>query len=180
MEELQAIVTDKVTEVKEEKTHSTPSEHINTHNSHRDWEEPSYDSKASEGLNPGEIVVTWKDGNVSTLYPEPAEEGQGQEDVHQHRWGDSFPKLPPRNSVFWGNCILIYMYAFSRRFYPKRLTMHSGYTFFYQYCVFPGNWNPQPFALLTQCSTTEPQEQLVLVLFNRNVFNIYIGSQKGY
>jgi len=82
MEELQAIVTDKVTEVKEEKTHSTQSEHINTHNSYRDWGEPSYDSKASEELNPGEIVVTWKDGNVSTLYPEPAEEGQGQEDVH--------------------------------------------------------------------------------------------------
>ncbi len=82
MEELQAIVTDKVTEVKEEKTHFTPSEHITTNNSHRDWEEPSYDSKASEGLNPGEIVVTWKDGNVSTLYPEPAEEEQGEEDVH--------------------------------------------------------------------------------------------------
>ncbi|XP_016307743.1 uncharacterized protein LOC107662290 isoform X1 [Sinocyclocheilus anshuiensis] len=78
MEELQVMVTDKVTEVKEEKTQFTPSEH----NSHRDWEEPSYDSKASEGLKPGEIVVTWKDGNVSTLYPEPAEEGQGEEDVH--------------------------------------------------------------------------------------------------
>ncbi len=28
--------------------------------------------------------------------------------------------------------------AFSRRFYPKRLTVHSGYTFVCQY-VFPGN-----------------------------------------
>ncbi len=27
----------------------------------------------------------------------------------------------------------IYIYAFSRHFYPKRLTVHSGYTFFYQY-----------------------------------------------
>ncbi len=26
-----------------------------------------------------------------------------------------------------------YIYAFSRGFYPKRLTVHSGYTFFYQY-----------------------------------------------
>ncbi len=26
-----------------------------------------------------------------------------------------------------------YIYAFSRRFYPKRLTIHSGYTFFYPY-----------------------------------------------
>ncbi len=27
----------------------------------------------------------------------------------------------------------IYIYAFSRRFYPKRLTVHSGYTYFCQY-----------------------------------------------
>ncbi len=27
----------------------------------------------------------------------------------------------------------IYIYAFSRRFYPKRLTVHSGYNFFCQY-----------------------------------------------
>ncbi len=27
----------------------------------------------------------------------------------------------------------IYIYAFSRRFYPKQRTVHSGYTFFYQY-----------------------------------------------
>ncbi len=31
--------------------------------------------------------------------------------------------------------IYIYIYAFSRRFYPKRLTVHSGYTFFYQYVI---------------------------------------------
>ncbi len=43
------------------------------------------------------------------------------------------------------------LYVFSRRFYPKRLTVHSGYIFF-------GELNPQPFALLTQCSTTELQE----------------------
>ncbi len=27
--------------------------------------------------------------------------------------------------------IYIYIYAFSRRFYPKRLTLHSSYSFFY-------------------------------------------------
>ncbi len=35
--------------------------------------------------------------------------------------------------------IYIYIYAFSRRFYPKRLTAHSGYTFVLSVCVFPGN-----------------------------------------
>ncbi len=31
------------------------------------------------------------------------------------------------------------------------------YTFFVSMCV-PWEFNPQPFALLTQCSTSEPQE----------------------
>ncbi len=30
--------------------------------------------------------------------------------------------------------IYIYIYAFSRRFYPKRLTVHSGYTFVLSVC----------------------------------------------
>ncbi len=33
----------------------------------------------------------------------------------------------------------IYIYAFNRRFYPKQLTVHSGYTFVLSVCVFPGN-----------------------------------------
>ncbi len=57
----------------------------------------------------------------------------------------------------------IYIYAFSRRFYPKRLTVHAGYTCFISMCV-PWESNPQPFALLTQCSTTEPQEHRILYL----------------
>ncbi len=52
----------------------------------------------------------------------------------------------------------IHIYAFSRRFYPKQLTVHSGYTFFVSMCGTHWELNPQPFALLTQCSTTEPQE----------------------
>ncbi len=31
--------------------------------------------------------------------------------------------------------VYIYIYAFSRRFYPKRLTVQSGYTFFVSMCV---------------------------------------------
>ncbi len=36
----------------------------------------------------------------------------------------------------------IYIYAFSRRFYPKRLTLHSSYSFFYIWSAlaFPGNF----------------------------------------
>ncbi len=47
--------------------------------------------------------------------------------------------------------LYIYIYAFSRRFYPKRLTVHSGYTFFCQYVCSLGI-EPTTFALLTQCS----------------------------
>ncbi len=61
---------------------------------------------------------------------------------------------PPYSSK---HCIhFIYIYAFSRRFYPKRLTVHSGYTFFVSMCSL--GIEPTTFALLTQCSTTEPQE----------------------
>ncbi len=31
--------------------------------------------------------------------------------------------------------VYIYIYAFSRRFYPKRLTVHAGYTFFSVFTV---------------------------------------------
>ncbi len=31
----------------------------------------------------------------------------------------------------WTRHQFIYIYAFSRRFYPKRLILHSGYTFLY-------------------------------------------------
>ncbi len=53
----------------------------------------------------------------------------------------------------------IYIYAFIRRFYPKRFTVHPGYTFFVSMGV-PWELNPQPFALLAQCATTETQEHL--------------------
>ncbi len=48
-------------------------------------------------------------------------------------------------------------FAFIRRFFPKRLTITFRLYIFISMCV---SWesNPQPFALLTQCSTTEPQE----------------------
>ncbi len=65
-------------------------------------------------------------------------------------------KVSPILFLHLSSYIYIYIYAFSRRFYPKRLTVHSGYTFFISMCV-PWELNPQPFALLTQCSTTEPQ-----------------------
>ncbi len=39
---------------------------------------------------------------------------------------------------------LHYIYAFSRRLYPKRLTVHSGYTFSVSLCV-PWELNPQCF-----------------------------------
>ncbi len=56
----------------------------------------------------------------------------------------------------------VHIYAFSRRFYPKRFTEHLGYIYiiFFFVCVFLGNLNPQPFALQMQRSTTEPQEHV--------------------
>ncbi len=43
------------------------------------------------------------------------------------------------DSTFNDN-IYIYIYAFSRRFYPKRLTLHSSYSFYILSALaFPGN-----------------------------------------
>ncbi len=50
--------------------------------------------------------------------------------------------------------------------------MHSGYTFMVSICV---SWesNPQPFALLTQCS--EPQEHTLYYFLSINVFYNFIS-----
>ncbi len=59
--------------------------------------------------------------------------------------------------------LVIYMYTFSRCFYPKWLTVHSGYTCFISMCSL--GIEPMTFVLLTQCSTTEPQEHNVMNSF---------------
>ncbi len=71
-----------------------------------------------------------------------------------------------------------YIYAFSRPFYPKRLTVHSGYTFYCQYMCSLGI-EPTTFALLTQCSTTEPEEirgMHPVLNFKHNPFPIPISA----
>ncbi len=66
----------------------------------------------------------------------------------------------------------IYIYAFSRRFYPKRLTF-TGYIYFFfvSLCV-PWKLKQQPFALLMQCSTTEPQEHIMKPLSHNTVMKM--------
>ncbi len=61
----------------------------------------------------------------------------------------SFSRPAPR--CLKSKCIYIYIYVFSRRFYPKWLTVHSGYTFFCQYVCSLGI-EPTTFTMLTQCS----------------------------
>ncbi len=59
--------------------------------------------------------------------------------------------------------IYIYIYAFSSRFYPKRLTIAFRLHIFISMCV-PWESNPQPFTLLTQCSTTEPHRIIYYII----------------
>ncbi len=54
----------------------------------------------------------------------------------------------------------IYAFTFIRRFYPKRLTVAFRLYILISMCV-PWESNPQPFALLMQCSTTEPHRNTV-------------------
>ncbi len=57
--------------------------------------------------------------------------------------------------------LTIYIYAFSRCFYPKRLTVHSGYTFFISMCV---PWEQKDiyhlndYLLIGRCSFTISRE----------------------
>ncbi len=36
--------------------------------------------------------------------------------------------------MFLQHIVIIYIYVFSRHFYPKRLTVHSGYNYFQYMC----------------------------------------------
>ncbi len=81
---------------------------------------------------------------------------------------------------------LHYIYAFSRRFYPKRLTLHSSYSFtFYQLLLSLGN-EPMILALLAPCSTiwatgkldtiharTHTQSLLISIFFFQVFINFY-------
>ncbi len=61
------------------------------------------------------------------------DEHQGM--VHYHLTDKTltWAQVRLRNMQSKHSDVPIYIYAFSRRFYPKRLTVHSGYTFFSQY-----------------------------------------------
>ncbi len=55
--------------------------------------------------------------------------------------------------IFSWNIIFTYIYAFSRRFYPKRLTIQVTVSTFYQLLLSLGI-EPMILALLTPCSTS--------------------------
>ncbi len=72
------------------------------------------------------------------------------------------------NVILTRGNVYIYIYAFSRWFYPKRLTVNSVYNFICPYVCSLGI-DPQTFVLLTQCSTTEPQEYYVMAMRSTNL-----------
>ncbi len=61
------------------------------------------------------------------------------------------------NKHTWRKTIKYTFMHLADAFIQSNLQLHSGYTLSLV-CV-PWESNPQPFELLTQCSTTEPQEQ---------------------
>ncbi len=65
--------------------------------------------------------------------------------------------IPPPPEPFYSR-YYIYIYAFCRRFYPKRLTLHSIYSFIFISSCFPWESKPMILALLARCSTIELQE----------------------
>ncbi len=77
--------------------------------------------------------------------------------------------------VVWIITFTFYIYAFSRRFYPKRLTITFRLYIFISKCV-PWESNPQPFALLTQCSATKPHRNTVIVMFWSSVWTLILTA----
>ncbi len=69
----------------------------------------------------------------------------------------------------------IYIYAFSRHFYRKRLTVHSGLYIYCQYVCSLG-FEPMTFALLMQRYTTEPQEQSMCI--HRRIIFVFFAHKK--
>ncbi len=65
----------------------------------------------------------------------------------------------------------MYIYAFSIRFIQSDLQCIQPIHLYVSMCV-PWELNPQPFALLTQCSTTEPQEQLCVKIHTLMIFSM--------
>ncbi len=64
-------------------------------------------------------------------------------------WAHSAPDSPLQTFIY----IYIYIYAFSRRFYPKRLTLHSCYSFTFDQLLLSLGIEPMILALLAPCST---------------------------
>ncbi|KAJ3593012.1 hypothetical protein NHX12_005350 [Muraenolepis orangiensis] len=52
---------------------------------------PALSAKGGVCPSPGEIVVTWRDGNVSTLYPDPLLEEQRDEQEKKEEYLEHFP-----------------------------------------------------------------------------------------
>ncbi len=54
--------------------------------------------------------------------------------------GSVISNKSPSRAFRWSGIYYIYIYAFSRRFYPKQLTLHSSYSFYILSALaFPGN-----------------------------------------
>ncbi len=75
---------------------------------------------------------------------------------------------PYATSIWWKYSTFTFMHL-ADAFIQSDLQLYSGYTFFVSICV-PWDSNPQPFALLTQCSTTESHRTQILW----NFISIYI------
>ncbi len=117
------------------------------------WTEPAASATWSSLVS----VVPTKNGTVLTLPPITACRNSAVSWYSTSKplcceW-DSSPKNENSVIICTPSSCSIYIYAFSRRFYPKRLTLHSSYSFtFYQLLLSLGI-EPMLLALLAPCST---------------------------
>ncbi len=91
--------------------------------------------------------------------------------IHQHICLEPFWSvhnlLMIQTRYLWRTCvyIYIYIYAFSRRFYPKRLTLHSSCSFTFDQLLLSLGIEPMMLVLLAPCSTIWATGKHVLATF---------------
>ncbi len=83
---------------------------------------------------------------------------------------------------WWNDLTFTFMHL-ADAFIQSDLQLHSGYNFFFFSICVPWESNPQPFALLTQCSTTEPHrntEDLPTPIRNSGSLSIFKQQLKTH
>ncbi len=138
----------------------------------------SWSNSCSIGFKSGDGLGQSKTFNFLSLIKSLTELAGCFESPVDSRLSEHHPSFLEVVGDFTYIYIYIYIYAFSRRFYPKRLTVHSSYSFYILSALaFPGNRTHDlgvANAMLYQLSYRKANTRLLGLIFT--AFMIYLSS----